>query len=225
VIYADAQHGYAGEFEIVEAVDHDVMMRAFLKHALEGQYLNVDALQKAMREVGRRINSDEGERLVRSFDMDGNGGIEYKEFEFGLNNMVGMEMPHGLGQEFFQANSEYVGEFYEDKRHGVGILIIPSHHFYLGRWEVGLRHGRGIEGRFNSSKREAMLPRLQNPLNVRSSTTISLHIFIVRRIVVVVCMNVMSDVWRQFGVGIQMVVFHSTSRGISRHCPIIFSPP
>ena len=158
-IYADAQHSYAGEFEVVKAVDREVMLRAFLKHALEGQFLKVEGLQKAMREVGRRINTDEGERLARSFDLDGNGGIECKEFEFGLNNMVGMEMPHGLGQEFFQANSEYAGEFYEDKRHGLGILITPSHHFYLGRWEVGMRHGRGIEGRFNSSKREAMLPR------------------------------------------------------------------
>ena len=157
-IYGDADHSYAGEFRVVAEVDEEEMRQAFGNHALDDVYLDVSGLMLAMRQVGRRINADEGGRLVRSFDTDGNGRIEFKEFKFGLDNMIGMEMPHGLGQELF-LSSEYAGEFYEDKRHGVGILITPSHHFYLGGWEVGVRHGRGIEGRFTSSKRTAMLPR------------------------------------------------------------------
>lgn len=158
-IYADADHSYAGEFRVVAEVEEGDMKNAFNKHAFDDVYLDVDGLMMAMREVGRRINRDEGERLVRSFDTDGNGRIEFKEFKFGLDNMVGMEMPHGLGQELFRSSSEYAGEFFEDKRHGVGILITPSHHFYLGGWDVGERHGKAIEGRFTSSKRIAMLPR------------------------------------------------------------------
>ena len=92
----------------------------------------------------------------------------------GFSRMVGMELPHGLGAEVYiiQANAvsgahvgqigtttqntpsqplqhgraSYEGQFYEDKRCGIGLYCTPKGYFYLGEWVLGLRHGVGIEG-------------------------------------------------------------------------------
>jgi hypothetical protein len=92
----------------------------------------------------------------------------------GFSRMVGMELPHGLGAEVYmiQANTvsgahdgqngittqntrsqpqqdvraAYEGQFYEDKRYGIGLYRTPKGYFYLGEWVLGLRHGVGIEG-------------------------------------------------------------------------------
>jgi hypothetical protein len=168
-IFAGHHDIYAGGFCIVKDVSQEDMRRAFFKHSVnservklgkesEDKFLTQSGLQKAVREVGRRINNDEAARLIRSFDTDGNGYIDFAEFEAGIKNMVGMEMPHGFGQEIFQNGSQYAGEFYEDKRHGIGMFVEPLDHFYIGGWEMGVRHGKGIEGRFTSSKRDSMLP-------------------------------------------------------------------
>jgi hypothetical protein len=42
--------------------------------------------------------------------------------------------------------ASYEGQFYEDKRYGVGLYRSPRGFFYLGEWVLGLRHGVGIEG-------------------------------------------------------------------------------
>ena len=158
MVVADSSNFFAGEFRIVQAVSIEDMQAAFNKNAVDIKYLDLPGLKRAMREVGRRINDDEGSRLVRSFDVDGNGRIEFNEFKSGLDNMVGMELPHGYGQEIFADGSQYVGEFYEDKRNGIGMFTAPSHHFYIGQWSVGVRHGKGFEGRYTSNKRVRMLP-------------------------------------------------------------------
>jgi len=158
MVVADSSIFFAGEFRIVQEVSIEDMQAAFNKNAVDLKYLDLPGLKRAMREVGRKINDDEGSRLVRSFDVDGNGRIEFNEFQSGLDNMVGMELPHGYGQEIFADGSQYVGEFYEDKRNGVGMFTAPSHHFYIGQWSVGVRHGKGFEGRYTSNKRVRMLP-------------------------------------------------------------------
>jgi hypothetical protein len=122
------------------------------------KFLDAAGLIRAMREIGRRINTDESNRLLRAFDASGDGGIQLQEFTSGLNNLVGVDLPHGLGQETFKDSSYYAGEYYEDKRSGAGMYVTPHHHFYLGKWELGVRHGKGIEGRYSSKNREAMLP-------------------------------------------------------------------
>ena len=127
-------------------------------YAPSSKFLDVTSLISATRELGRRINEDESNRLVRAFDGSGDGGIQLEEFAYGLNNMVGMILPHGQGHELFSDGSSYVGEFYEDKRFGTGMYVSSKHHFYVGAWELGLRHGKGIEGRYNSKDRDAMLP-------------------------------------------------------------------
>jgi hypothetical protein len=123
-----------------------------------GKSLDAAGLIRAMCEIGRRINTDESNRLLRAFDSSGDGGAQLKEFASGLDNLVGVDLPHGLGQEMFKDSSYYAGEYYEDKRSGAGMYVTPHHHFYLGKWELGVRHGKGIEGRFTSKNREAMVP-------------------------------------------------------------------
>ena len=168
-IFVNWDSGYAGEWQVVEEVPQQQRESAFEKHALSengvrtgipdhDRYLDQTGLQNAMRDVGRHINTEEASRLTRSFDADGNGLVEISEFEHGLNNMVGMELPHGLGREWFKNGGQYAGAYYQDKRHGIGMYITPSHYFYLGHWKVGVRHGKGIEGRFSSKARETMLP-------------------------------------------------------------------
>jgi len=122
------------------------------------KFLDATGLIRAMREVGRRINLDESKRLGRAFDVSGDGAVQLEEFALGLNNMVGMDLPHGYGQETFQDGSQYVGQYYEDKRFGTGLYVNSKHFFYIGTWELGIRHGKGIEGRYSSKRREAMLP-------------------------------------------------------------------
>jgi len=158
-IAATADVCYAGDLRIVEQISTEEMTAAFEKHSLDnGESMDLGGVIRAMHEVGRQINDEEGSRFVRYFDVNGNGRIQYAEFEFGLNNMVGTAMPHGLGQEIFADGSQYGGEFYMDKRSGIGMYITATHHFYMGHWSVGVRNGKGIEGRFSSSKRDAMLP-------------------------------------------------------------------
>jgi len=41
---------------------------------------NSQTLKKAMAAVGQRLNDDEALRLVKSFDTDANGSIDYHEF-------------------------------------------------------------------------------------------------------------------------------------------------
>ena len=67
-------------------------------------------------------------------------------------------MPHGYGQEVFKNGSQYVGEYYEDKRSGIGKFVTPRHYFFLGNWVLGVRHGKGLIGRYTSKSRTAMLP-------------------------------------------------------------------
>ena len=154
----DSENSYAGEFTIVKEVASEEVHAAFKKHAFDNTSLDLNGLKRAMREVGRRINDDEANRLVRSFDTSGDNRVQFDEFEFGLQNMFGVEMPHGLGQEVFKTGSQYVGEFYEDKRSGIGKFVTPSHCFFLGNWALGVRHGKGLVGRYTSKNRHTMLP-------------------------------------------------------------------
>lgn len=46
--------------------------------------LHAKTLMEAMEMVGRRLNTDEADRLVKAFDTDGNGTIDFPEFAEGF---------------------------------------------------------------------------------------------------------------------------------------------
>lgn len=154
---------YAGDFIVVQDEEDEALMSAFEKAVppdAEEEALDLPALQEAMYNIGRRLNLNEAERLVKSFDTDGGGTVDFEEFKAGFKRMVGMELPHGLGVERLYHGSRYEGEHYEDKRSGVGMMTTPSGHFFLGNWDMGDRHGRGIEGEIRTQKdgKNAVIP-------------------------------------------------------------------
>ena len=44
---------------------------------------------------------------------------------------------------FFVPGKSYSGDYFEDKRHGVGRATWPDGSSYDGQWKVGKRHGKG----------------------------------------------------------------------------------
>ena len=96
---------FAGDMCVVADEDGETLFAAF-QNALDcpldqDARLNSQTLKRAMAAVGRRLNDDEALRLVKSFDTDANGSIDYHEFVEGFKGMVGMELPHGLGVESY----------------------------------------------------------------------------------------------------------------------------
>lgn len=158
VIQVDEENSYEGEFIVVKDQSEEELSSVFFSMCDEDQALDLKALQRAMLGVGRRLNLNEAERLVKSFDTDGNGTIEFDEFLAGFRRMVGMELPHGMGVERFGDGTLYEGEIFEDKRIGIGMYTTagPDQQWYLGGWHLGYRQGKGIEGRFTS--RGVMVP-------------------------------------------------------------------
>jgi len=73
---------YAGEFCIVQDVQEDKLYEAYSNALSKGDAdgLTPATLIAAMANVGRRLNNDEADRLVKSFDDDGNGTIDFQEF-------------------------------------------------------------------------------------------------------------------------------------------------
>ena len=78
---------YAGEFCIVEDVPKEKLLQGFsdaifrgTKDGLGRHGLTAATLTLAMSNVGRRLNRTEAERLVRSFDDDGNKLVDFVEF-------------------------------------------------------------------------------------------------------------------------------------------------
>ena len=88
-IVGNKENSFAGEFCVVEEVSSEEMQSAFQKHAMDGKFLDLIGLKRAMHEVGRRINEDEVNRLVHAFDTSGDSRVQYDEFEFGLKSMIG----------------------------------------------------------------------------------------------------------------------------------------
>jgi hypothetical protein len=104
---------YAGDFCIVQDVDEDDLYAAYRYECICSRFgilpssgnevtvrirtqspnssaldctegLTAKTLTDAMRHVGRRLNQDEANRLVKSFDTDGNGTIDFHEFTEGF---------------------------------------------------------------------------------------------------------------------------------------------
>eukprot|EP00039_Didymoeca_costata_P011951 m.170527 g.170527 ORF g.170527 m.170527 type:complete len:104 (+) comp15339_c0_seq1:416-727(+) len=48
-----------------------------------------------------------------------------------------------LCQLIYSDGSEYVGEFWKDKRHGTGVMMYADGSKYEGEWKNDKRHGNG----------------------------------------------------------------------------------
>jgi hypothetical protein len=93
----------------------------------------VDAagFQAAMKSIGRLLTLEEAHSLVYYFDTNGNGAVEFKEFQRGVERLVGTGFPHGSGKEYQSQQIParrcvYVGDFYDDKRHGFGLYKVKE---------------------------------------------------------------------------------------------------
>lgn len=93
---------FTGDFIVVMDEEKEALLEAFnsaVPPDAEEEALDLPALQQAMFNIGRRLNLNEAERLIKSFDTDGGGTVDFDEFAAGFERMVGMELPHGLGVE------------------------------------------------------------------------------------------------------------------------------
>jgi hypothetical protein len=75
-------------------------------------------------------------------------------------------MRHGHGTFHYSEGGKYVGEWFENRMHGQGVLYYPNNEVaYEGKWEKDQLSGKGIL--YN----EEVLP-LSNPFNYQDWSTV-----------------------------------------------------
>uniref|UniRef100_A0A8C3XU18 Radial spoke head 1 homolog n=1 Tax=Chelydra serpentina TaxID=8475 RepID=A0A8C3XU18_CHESE len=66
-------------------------------------------------------------------------------YQVGSGGLVTISTPNILqGTYRFKNGARYIGEFFENKKHGQGIFMYPDGSKYEGEWVADQRHGNGV---------------------------------------------------------------------------------